>query len=215
MEKRHIISSLLVFAFIAVSMQGKAQSLNYGLQVGINQTNFRSDFFYHPQLVQGDLSSKFTFGVNAIIEYKPNKIGIALEPGYIVKALSSSSLNVQERDLDARLHFIQLPIMLVVDPSQNLSFFVGPEIAYNINTAMDPEEYEDVFINQFEFSIGFGGLVRFKEKYAVGIKYNLGLNSLTEKELGIAQSIVSSTVDLIDTRTKSSYLQLFFRYYLK
>ena len=205
---RQIKFLILSFVFLLIIPGlSNAQKINYGFQIGINRSDFQSENFYHPDLVFGDISSKISFSLNTYIEYKPNKVGISIEPGYTVKALSVTSINVMERYFDAKLHVLNLPVMLVIDPNKHFGFFIGPEIGYNLYTEIEQEDYIDPFIKKVDFSISLGGLVRIKSKYGIGLKYNKGLNSLTDKEL-------ISWFDTFDTSTKSAYFQLFFRYYL-
>jgi len=215
MNTSYIKKLLLLISLLAlVPTLSKAQQWDYGFQIGLNQTDFKSDFFYHPQLLEGDISPKITFGLNTVIRYVPNKIGISIEPGYIMKALSAPSKNVQERELDATLHLINLPLMLVIEPNRHFNIFVGPEIAYNFYTEREPENYQNPFIKKFDLAVSLGGMVQLKERYGIGLKYSYGLTSLTDKEVTISTSGFPNDVDSFNTKTKSTYLQLFFRYML-
>lgn len=186
------ICLLLLFS----SCFANAQSYHLGLRTGYIQSQINSENEANPEL-----SSRHAFHISLVHTYKPqsSKIGFSVETAYMLKGV-----RIDDPDLDYRLHYASMPVLLDLYPTERLRLSIGPEIGYLLDarnrlTDSTSATLEDVFTNRWELSGTIGATYSLNFFTDVGVRYSLGLTDIADMDA------------VLDRRKlKTSSLQFFF-----
>ncbi len=128
---------IIVFSFI-VTLPLYSQDIFLGAKAGLNLTNIvgeNVDGFEQTSGFHAGISSEFSFS-----EYFSSQVEIL----YATKGTVAS-------DLEIKVNYLSLPVMIKVYPIESLSLDIGPEFSYLLNNTVTqngidvaPYSYEDL-----------------------------------------------------------------------
>ncbi len=201
----------LLILFLCFSVTLGAQDI--GLQAGFVLSNVKSPKIIAPNGDVPEIDHQVSFAVNAYLGLMTDrKVSISAEPGYIVKgAYWENYAHTESDNYRLRLHYLQIPVLANINIYKKFFVSLGPEIAYLLNAAVDPEGgiADNFYDNKIEFSALLGLGYKINEHLYIGGRYNLGLSPI-------------STITFFDfsgnaEKTESEYnryAQIFLRYIL-
>ena len=175
------LKNLTVAVFTLIATITTAQStLNLGLKGGANYSGFHTD------------KSTFTdlFGINAggIAEYQfTDMFGLQAEVLYNTKGGGFGSSNgngIQTLSLDAKLNYLDIPLMAKFYIVKGISIDVGPQIGFLLSskgTASDGDEEEEIELtdlNSTDFSINAGFTFNLGDRAILQARYSYGLTEV-------------------------------------
>jgi len=176
--------------FLLASAAIDAQESYSGIKGGLNLSNLTSD--------EGDYDDNLKAGFHVGVF---NKIGIsegfAVQPEllYSLKGvrLSYDESAVADGDSKFNLHYIDLPVKLVLNLSENFDLQFGPYVSYLIAANVDNdaeifdvdvdsnEELDRDYFNLFDYGLTAG--IGFDlDPLIIGLNYNLGLNPVAKED---------------------------------
>lgn len=167
----------LAFALLAsISTASMAQSFNLGLKGGANLQKIDGSTF----------SQEFKFGYNlgAFAEiYLGNKIGIQPELMWSQAAYKTGSnlgsLSPVFSDMDVKLSYMQVPLLLNIRPVKLFTLQVGPQYSILINESKSVLQNGQEAFKKGDLSMLAGGQINLGG-LKVGARYSVGLNNLSD-----------------------------------
>ncbi len=187
MKKAFVITSLMC---LLVATTGWAQESSVGIKGGFNLSSLTTD---------GNDDSNLNLGINVGVF---NKIAltksVAIQPE-LLYSMKGTRINYDESsfaegDSKFNLHYIDLPVKLVFNLSEDFEFQVGPYVGYLIGantetdaTVMDAfnidseNELDRENFNTIDYGIT-AGLGFDLNPLIIGANYSLGLNQVAKKD---------------------------------
>lgn len=170
------------------SDKGSGFLMKYGVKAGLNMTSMSNDMAFEPGFGMGvgfrvggflnmrwgyrtENSSKGTgwFGLQPELMYSMQQVGTA--------------------DKSFKLNIIQVPVMVKIYPTTQLSFEVGPEFSYIISsspksmTIADGEVTNDISTGDIKgLNVGIGAGVAYDLDFGltIGARYSCGFNKMAK-----------------------------------
>ncbi len=134
-----------------------------------------------------DENARFGFHVGLYSQMMfTEMVGWRPEVIFTTKGTSASYGGLIDQDIDFNLSYLEIPVMVIVNPIENISFHIGPYVGYmitsNVNYSglVDAEDrIERDHFNTIDYGLGAGveihvGVVK------AGLRYNLGLRQLAD-----------------------------------
>ncbi len=187
MKKAFVITSLMC---LLLATTGWAQESSVGIKGGFNLSSLTTD---------GNDDSNLNLGINVGVF---NKIAltksVAIQPE-LLYSMKGTRINYDESsfaegDSKFNLHYIDLPVKLVFNLSEDFEFQVGPYVGYLIGantetdaTVMDAfnidseNELDRENFNTIDYGIT-AGLGFDLDPLIIGANYSLGLNQVAKKD---------------------------------
>ncbi len=187
MKKAFVITSLMC---LLVATTGWAQESSVGIKGGFNLSSLTTD---------GNDDSNLNLGINVGVF---NKIAltksVAIQPE-LLYSMKGTRINYDESsfaegDSKFNLHYIDLPVKLVFNLSEDFEFQVGPYVGYLIGantetdaTVMDAfnidseNELDRENFNTIDYGVT-AGLGFDLDPLIIGANYSLGLNQVAKKD---------------------------------
>lgn len=172
MKKLFILTAFFVILSSDCQFSQAVELNSYGLKTGMNVSNVRGTIFkYAPPLKQeSDNYNTFTFGVftefalNDKFSFRPELMYSV--KGYILEIAQTNEIGtfLGYEDWIARYNFIELPLMFVYSPVDNIilkpSFFAGPYGAIFIDGwgkyGNEKQNFRTKYLNRFEYGFTAG-----------------------------------------------------------
>ncbi|WP_340066707.1 porin family protein [Ascidiimonas aurantiaca] len=150
--------------FVAVFAAGfvftsQAQDISLGAKAGVNFASLNGDD-------SDGFDGRTNFHLGAILEVKFSE-KFAFQPELLYSAQGASV-----SDIDIKLDYINLPLMLKFFVAEGLSLEAGPQIGFVIN---DELVGEDIDAESIDFGANFGLGYRLDNGFYFQGRYNLGL----------------------------------------
>lgn len=205
--KKIILTTLILFSTIAFS-----QKIKFGAKVGLNLSNLRGDY---PTRID-EHNSKLGFHIGGFAEYPINE-KFTLQPEllfstqgnkYGYKDYYGGGSYYDGADYNAKLNYLNLPIILKYKVIKKLNIEFGPQIGYLMSAktkidvtedSRDPTQNYSVEIdmlndgvynfggttiqskasvNRLDFSLNFGASYDITKNIFLQGRYNLGLSTV-------------------------------------
>lgn len=84
-----------------------------------------------------------------------------------------------EADADHRFDYLELPLLAVINITDNFSLHVGPQLSVMIAAKQDGKELSIEDMNTFDYGAAAGAEARIS-RFRLGARYNLGLAALLD-----------------------------------
>jgi hypothetical protein len=182
--------SIIFIVLILISAGVNAQETQFGVKAGVNFSNMSVEDADDKTLKTGFHAG--VFGKYGITEY------FAIQPEllFTTKGITSSyDALIAEGEAKINLNYIELPVNLVYNLSEDFAFHFGPYIGYlagaNVSTNnellgfLDLDTNDDISRDNFK-PLDFGltaGLGFTLEQFVFGFKYNLGLTQVAKDNI--------------------------------
>ena len=179
------LCSTFNFAQSSFGVIGGAQTTGIAnAKIGDNQNRFG---FYIGGLYNLQMKNGFSFQPELIYSYERfNNVNISTVEYF--GGIENSESTRPRFDEYYNTNLVKLPLLLKYQPTK---FYVelGPQIAYLISVKAKVEDKFNDFptsegeledINNLQFSIAFGGGYHLNEKFAVGLRADLGITKFSE-----------------------------------
>lgn len=177
--KIFIIAIVTFFWVLNIEAQNISYGITYGLGISIAHSFNTSDYssadpFFHPVA---------SFNVDGFIEYKLSKSwALSAEAGFIRKGGASDNFQRHMAIAYLRLNYIHMPIMAKYYATKWLSFSIGPEFAYLLNSSESLTFYSsgltDFRDDAFEISAMIAMNFSISRMFDLGFRYNHGLTKI-------------------------------------
>lgn len=206
---------LLPLLLILLSINASAQNdSEWGLKGGVNFSNF-----YNDEVDDQDLR----IGFNAGLFFKAQLVDfLAIQPEvlYTTRGATTKYDNflTGEAEFSQRLNYIEVPVMAVLNITDNLNIQVGPYAAYLLNASIDNETENATFdftegldesdFNRLDYGLAVGAGFEF-DIFRFGARYNYGLSEIGDLENG-GNSLISNAFNETKNSNFSLYVGLSF-----
>ena len=195
------MKKLILLAALATGLMftAKAQENGFGVRAGLNLSNVRGDF---KDAFDAEVKMKAGFNIGVIYDYGFSE-SFYIQPGlyYTLKGVKAEDKEDSELKMTYNLSYLEIPILasyrIAISDNTKWHINAGPYFAYGIGGKVkyeydgDSEKY-DAFgksdedkekgdLKRFDFGLSFGTGVSF-DKFYVGLKYDLGLSNIGEKD---------------------------------
>lgn len=165
------------------ALNNEAQNISYGITYGGGLSI--SNTFNKPDWTSGDpfFYPVISFNVDGFIEYNLSKSwALSAEAGFIRKGGQNGGFNRHMEEVVLRLNYIHSPIMVKFYATNWLSFSIGPEFAYLLNSKESLTFYSSGFTDfrddAFEISALIAMNFSISRKFDLGFRYNHGLTKI-------------------------------------
>jgi hypothetical protein len=177
---------LIAFSFVTLcAFATQAQDFRVGVHAGIDAANISLD-----NVSSGPLHFKsgLVGGVN--FEAKLGKsLGVQLEGNY---SRQGSSLIADGGNTGAQsfnLDYITVPLLLKINAAKGLSFMFGPQAGFMIKASVKQlagaSQGAEEFFKPISYYAVFGSEYQFPNGLSVGVRYNFGINKISEDNAGL------------------------------
>lgn len=181
-SKKLIFASLAVSFMLFTTVQAQEDATKFGIKGGVNFSNFYTDNVDDNNVLTG-----FNLGLFAKMPVSEN-ISFQTEISYTGKGAELVYNNaIVNGTAQFKLNYIEVPLLLVVNLTQNLNIHAGPYAAYLISgkttNKSDSGSYnfeDNVNVDDFNrFDAGLAGGVGLDlESVSFGVRYNYGLTKI-------------------------------------
>jgi hypothetical protein len=210
------IKFLAFIAFIGLSLtnvqaQTNSNEPQFGIKGGVNFSNI-----YDTEVDDNNVLTSFNAGVYGAFPVSDN-ISIQPEILYSRKGGELTYDNVfATGETQFKLNYIEVPVLLKVNITKNLSVHAGPYFAYLIDAQVsndaegDALDFEETYDNDDfnKFDVGISGGIGFDfDSLGIGVRYNYGLSTI-----GKERDFAGTTYTIPDG--KNSNLSLYLSYKL-
>ena len=181
-SKKLIFASLTLSFMAFTTVQAQEDATKFGIKGGVNFSNFYTDNVDDNNVLTG-----FNLGLFAKMPVSEN-ISFQTEISYTGKGAELVYNNaIVNGTAQFKLNYIEVPLLLVVNLTQNLNIHAGPYAAYLISgkttNKSDSGSYnfeDNVNVDDFNrFDAGLAGGVGLDlESVSFGVRYNYGLTKI-------------------------------------
>ena len=181
-SKKLIFASLALSFMTFTNVQAQEDATKFGIKGGVNFSNFYTDDVDDNNVLTG-----FNVGLFAKMPVSEN-ISFQTEISYTGKGAELVYNNaIVNGTAQFKLNYIEVPLLLVVNLTQNLNIHAGPYAAYLISgkttNKSDSGSYnfeDNVNVDDFNrFDAGLAGGVGLDlESVSFGVRYNYGLTKI-------------------------------------
>ncbi|WP_445457784.1 porin family protein [Flavobacterium sp. HNIBRBA15423] len=174
--------ALLLTTSLAVNAQSKDSNAEFGFKGGVNFSNM-----YTEDVDDNNVLTSFNAGIYAKL---PLTDAIAIQPELLYSRKGAELVydNVfAEGTAKFKLNYIELPILLKFNLTDNFNIHAGPYFAYLIDAQVTNEtddgtfDFEDNYdnddFNKFDYGLSAGVGLDF-ESIGIGVRYNYGLQTV-------------------------------------
>ena len=187
MKLKILLISLL--SFFAYSAQ--AQSYHLGLRMGYSSSVLNSQNDGGPRI-----ADRGGFLIGLVHTYKSDfsDFGFSIETGYLRKGAQ-----VGEIDLDYRMQFLTMPVLLDFYPTQKIRLSVGPSANFLLDarnhTVTTDSSYtvKDQYTNRWELSGVVSASYSLDYFADIGIRYTRGINTLSNRDAILRRRDISTS----------------------
>lgn len=180
------LNMIVLVMLIGFNQTAKAQestsNVKFGVKGGVNFSNMYTDDVDDENVLTG-----FNVGVFAKLPITSN-IAIQPELSYTTKGSELTYNNAfAQGTAKFRLNYIEAPILLVINLTDNINIHAGPYLAYlidgkatndsNANFFDSEEELDNDDFNKFDAGLSAGLGFDF-DSFSVGARYNYGLTTV-------------------------------------
>ena len=169
----------------------------FGVKAGVNLSNMSNGMDFNPDFKMGS-----GFRVGGLVNLRwgqrtenslPGTGWFGLQP-----ELMYSMQQVGTADKSFKINIIQVPVMLKIYPTTQLSFEVGPEFSYVISASPNEMNFDGAQIKTgdikgLNMGIGAGLSYDFDMGLTIGVRYSYGFNKMA-KNLDWKASNIQVTV---------------------
>jgi hypothetical protein len=166
--KKVIVSTFLV---LAISIASFAQETHFGLKAGINSSTLKI-------INAGDYDSKLGFYAGGLAHIHVKK-HFAIQP-----ELSFSTQGGKKGDnYTFRINYLNVPVLFQYMFDEGFRLQTGPQVGFMV---LAEQEINNVTFNvkdtysTIDFSWTFGGGYLFDSGLGIDVRYNLGINDISE-----------------------------------
>ncbi len=181
-SKKLIFASLALSFMAFTTVQAQEDATKFGIKGGVNFSNFYTDNVDDNNVLTG-----FNVGLFAKMPVSEN-ISFQTEISYTGKGAELIyNYAIVKGTAQFKLNYIEVPLLLVVNLTQNLNIHAGPYAAYLISSKTtnksDSGSYnfeDNVNVDDFNrFDAGLAGGVGLDlESVSFGVRYNYGLTKI-------------------------------------
>lgn len=186
-SKKLIFASLALSFMAFTTVQAQEDATKFGIKGGVNFSNFYTDNVDDNNVLTG-----FNLGLFAKMPVSEN-ISFQTEISYTGKGaeLIYNYAAIVNGTAQFKLNYIEVPLLLVVNLTQNLNIHAGPYAAYLISSKTtnksDSGSYnfeDNVNVDDFNrFDAGLAGGVGLDlESVSFGVRYNYGLTKIGKND---------------------------------
>jgi hypothetical protein len=189
------LAALVFFLGISysnVQAQTNKSSLQFGVKGGVNFSNL-----YTEEVKDNNVLTSFNVGVFATLPIT-NFLAIQSELLYSRKGAKLEYDNAFTVGIAKfQLNYIEVPVLLKVNITNNLNIHAGPYFAYLIDAQVKnesdsgnfdfEESYNNDDFNKFDYGLA-GGIGFDFESFGIGARYNYGLNTVGKARTILGQS---------------------------
>ena len=185
-SKKLIFASLALSFMAFTTVQAQEDATKFGIKGGVNFSNFYTDNVDDNNVLTG-----FNLGLFAKMPVSEN-ISFQTEISYTGKGAELVYNNaIVNGTAQFKLNYIEVPLLLVVNLTQNLNIHAGPYAAYLISgkttNKSDSGSYnfeDNVNVDDFNrFDAGLAGGVGLDlESVSFGVRYNYGLTKIGKND---------------------------------
>ncbi|GAB2772444.1 porin family protein [Salinimicrobium soli] len=184
------MKKLLVFAIVAFGMVtgAQAQEVNFGAKAGVNFASFSGD---DADDAEFDGKTGFHLGVIAEIAFS-SRFSVQPEVLYSTRGAKNSDFFFEDEfgddmsgEIDVKLDYIEIPIMLKYYVAQGFSLQAGPQLSFNTKSEMEFSDGSDsitIGVEDETESFEFGGAVGVGYDLPVGVffqgRYTMGFSDV-------------------------------------
>jgi hypothetical protein len=203
--KKLILSTLAIFAF-SVSQAQTNDGASFGIKGGINFSNL-----YTEDVDDNNVLTSFHAGIFISL---PLTSFIAIQPEFLYSRKGAELVYdnaFAQGTAKFRLNYLEVPVLLKLNITENLNFQAGPYFAYLIDADIKNEsaggglDFQESFnnddFNKFDYGLAIGAGFDF-DTFGFGIRYNYGLANV-----GKERDFAGTTYTFPDA--KNSNLSLF------
>lgn len=155
-----------------------AQEHQFGIIAGIGGSNDYQKKIHPAHPIEKDSKPIFAYHFNLSYTLKFNRIGIAIEPGYIRKGskiLNANSSLEWDYDWFNKYNYLYAPLLVNWYLGKRIYFSLGPEFAYHLSTISIREgkeyTYKDID-DRFQLSGIIGLSFQIMKNLDVGLRYS-------------------------------------------
>ncbi len=191
--KLSAIIAIICFTF-TTQAQTNSASAQFGIKGGVNFSNI-----YNEEVDDNNMLTSFNIGLFSSFPVT-NFIAIQPEILYTQKGAQLTYDNtLATGEAKFKLNYIEVPVLLKLNATKNLSFHAGPYFAYLVDAQIKNESeggfnFEDTIdndnFNKFDSGLS-GGIELNFDAIGIGARYNYGLSKIG-KENNIAGTSYSS-----------------------
>tara|TARA_R110002049_G_scaffold171016_3_gene337612 strand:+ start:5428 stop:6078 length:651 start_codon:yes stop_codon:yes gene_type:complete len=179
-----ILTTLLLFFIPKVNAQSENE---WGVKGGLNFSNF-----YNDEIDDQDMRVGYNFGLffkAQIVDF----LAIQPEVLYSTKGATTKYNNFLTGDAEftQKLNYIEVPVLAVLNLTDNLNIHAGPYAAYLMNASIENEAENSTFdfvdeldesdFNRLDYGLAVGAGLEF-DVIRFGARYNLGLSEIGDVE---------------------------------
>jgi len=191
---------IAVFAFVfgiySATLQAQTNEGSSGAQFGVKGgVNFSN--LYTEEVKDNNVLTSFNVGVFATLPIN-NFLAIQSELLYSRKGAKLEYDNAfTVGSAKFQLNYIEVPVLLRVNITNNLNIHAGPYFAYLIDAQVKnesdsgnfdfEESYNNDDFNKFDYGLA-GGIGFDFESFGIGARYNYGLNTVGKERTILGQS---------------------------
>lgn len=201
--KKIILSVAAIFAFGVVN----AQEVKFGAKAGLNLANLTGDV--------EDASTKVGFNVGGFVEIKISD-KFVFQPELLFStqgakedySIDYGDGEVEKSESTLKLNYLNIPLMAKYYVADKFSLEAGPQVGFLMSakadvdyTYSDGEGYtesvsgstdvKDSF-KSIDFGLNLGAGYDFSDNFSAGVRYNLGLSSISDdSESDVKNAVIS------------------------
>jgi len=173
--------------FIGTSVFAQENPLTFGVQAGLNMSQFSAPKSGGETGDATDMLPGFYIGGHANYSFG-EYFGLQ---GELKFSMQGGKESEDGETLKLKLNYINVPVLFEVKPATNFSIFVGPQIGFNVSksasaggVSVSGSDFEDAFakVNTIDFAAVVGVQYAIQGKYLLSARYNIGINSAFDQD---------------------------------
>lgn len=163
--KKLLLFTIVFFSFVVL---GNAQGVNLGIKAGLNMATLSGD------VEEADM--KAGLHVGAFLDLKASdKFAISPE-------LLFSMQGAKGENGDASYNYVNIPVLAKIYLADFLNIHVGPQAGFLLSAKEDDQDMKE-FYKGLDISAVAGVGIDLPMGLTGGLRYNIGLGNIVEKEL--------------------------------
>ena len=164
MKKLLFIAAIAVFGLTNTN----AQDVKFGLKAGVNFATIAGDD-------SGGIDSRTAFHAGGMVEIMISD-KFAFQP-----ELLYSAQGFQVEGIDAKIDYLNVPLMAKFFVAEGFSLEVGPQVGFLVSAKVGPEDVKD-FVKGIDFGVNAGLGYQLDNGLNFSARYNLGLSNINDGE---------------------------------
>ena len=189
---------VIVLVLSITSLNAQNKEGNVGVKAGLNFSKLSG-------AKEADLSTRVSFNVGLMLETELSN-HIAFQPEVLFSSQGSNEV-LGSTDIEYRLNYLNLPLLLKFNLSEVITFDAGPQLGILIsaresNTSIHDSDIKTIF-KDTDYGLVFGLSSKFDNGLNLSIRYNLGLQNIRNTNYSSSN----------DNKLKNSVFQLSLGYY--